>query len=190
MLFQKWIDKRAWSAGLVKAILDYSLSIWKFRCALLHGRSKEEAHQKLLLSLRWQVLDAYQKYSEDPLIIAHNLRHIFYIPLDQRLLQDVNSLQCFLSTYAVAIKQQEYISNQNARVAEKFFFPRSLPTEICRPYTDGDPLQSDMSAITMDSDPTDSITYLSNSSLSSTHSMTSGSQSSSLLESGGSNSPA
>jgi len=41
---QQWINKNVWSAGVVKAVLQYSLALWQFRCALLHGRTQVESY--------------------------------------------------------------------------------------------------------------------------------------------------
>ena len=59
-----------------------------------------------ILSLHQQVTAAYQHYADNPFHVAQNLRHIFFTPLSQRLLQDVDSLRCFLSTHEVALEQQ------------------------------------------------------------------------------------
>jgi hypothetical protein len=32
-----------WAGSVIRAILDYSLSLWQYRCKLLHGRTSEEA---------------------------------------------------------------------------------------------------------------------------------------------------
>ncbi len=136
MAHQRWADKRAWSAGLVQGLLDYSLSLWAFRCALLHGHSKEESHQKFLLSLQQQVTAAYQDYADDPFIVAQNLWHIFYTPLSQHLLQVVDSLKCFLSTYEVALEQQKHIRLQHTKAAQQFFLPQSLLTVILQHTSD------------------------------------------------------
>jgi hypothetical protein len=179
-------SKRAWSAGLVQVILDYSLSLWKFCCALLHGRSKEEARQKLLSRLHQQATEAYQNYLEDPFIMAHNLRHIFYIPLQQHPLQDVDSLKCFLSTHEVALEQQERIRLQQAKTAQQFFLPCSLPTVIQQPDSDDGRFPLNLSAISIDLELVETVTHLSLDSHTSTTSMTSSSTSCCSSDSGGS----
>jgi hypothetical protein len=37
------VDGSLWASKVVAAVLNYSLSIWKFRCDLLHGTTVEEA---------------------------------------------------------------------------------------------------------------------------------------------------
>jgi hypothetical protein len=66
---QHWINKDRCATGAVKAILHYSLSLWKCRCLLLHGRTKEEAYMRQLQVLQEQITLAYQEYVADPFFL-------------------------------------------------------------------------------------------------------------------------
>jgi hypothetical protein len=44
----KWIDERKWASEVVRSVLNYSLSLWNFRCARLHGHTTQEVALKQL----------------------------------------------------------------------------------------------------------------------------------------------
>jgi hypothetical protein len=44
---QRWVNKQQWAAKLIEGLLQYSLSLWKFRCSPLHSRSQDETNRKL-----------------------------------------------------------------------------------------------------------------------------------------------
>jgi len=69
----QWTDRRIWAAKAVKAFLDYSLSLWKHRCALVHGCTLEESKSLTLQCLTLKVTEAYQIYQEDPHIIPNEI---------------------------------------------------------------------------------------------------------------------
>jgi hypothetical protein len=95
---------------------------------VVHGHSQTEVYQRRWESLCLQVAQAYEAFSADPFIVTGRIRHIFYTPLSDRLQQDVDSLQCFLATYQLAIQEQAAYRVRHAKAAATFFFPRSLPT--------------------------------------------------------------
>jgi hypothetical protein len=127
---QQWVNQRQWSAKLIEGLLTYSNSLWKFRCSLLYGRSQDEQHQKLVHYLQTNITDAYTSFGKNPHIIHHSLRNIFHVPLEDRLKQDLDSMQCFLRSYNLAKQQQELSHAKQAKAAAQFFIPRSLPTII------------------------------------------------------------
>ena len=124
---QQWINKNKWAAGVVHSVLHYSLALWRFRCALLHGRTKTESYQNRMAALREQTATAYRQFEENPFIIRQDLRHIFLTPLSQRLKHDLDGLQCFLSTYDIGRQEQALFLRRSSEHAKQFFFPRSLP---------------------------------------------------------------
>jgi hypothetical protein len=50
--------------------------------------------------------------------------------LEERLRQDIDSLQCFLRSYKLARLQQEQLNQSHKDAAAQFFLPRSLPRII------------------------------------------------------------
>jgi hypothetical protein len=95
-----------WSSGLINAILTYSLSLWKFRCALLYGQTKDEADRKIMEELSRKVTQAYREHNQNPFIVRNDYRHLFDIPLNRSLLQDRDCLQCFLATFELAKEER------------------------------------------------------------------------------------
>jgi hypothetical protein len=123
-------NEKQWTSGVIRALLSYSLSLWKYRCELLHGRSLEEAHRLKLSKLQHQVALAYEAYNSDPFIIRQDYRHLFSVPLDRRLNQDLDCLQCFLSTYDLAVEERVQYRKLESVTARCFFFPKSLPSTV------------------------------------------------------------
>lgn len=117
-------DKRTWSMKLVMAILNYRLSLWKYRCALLHGRTLEEGKALQIRHLASQVTAAYDAYKLDPHVIHYRVHHLFDVPLHQRLRQDKDSRKCFLSTFKRAKDAQDTTKKKMAVVAKTFFCPK------------------------------------------------------------------
>jgi hypothetical protein len=124
------VDKAAWTSRVINLILQYSSSLWHFRCSLLHGKTVDESKQKLLQRLRESIETAYVAYSADPFVVDNGTRSIFLVPLAQRLTQDPDSLQCFLRSYEIARSRQELLREVQVKSAAQFFFPTSLPTII------------------------------------------------------------
>ncbi len=119
-----------WAARVVEHLLCYSKAVWRCRCSLLHGLNQVEMHQKIVHKLQEQVKQAYQSYRTDPFIVNQAACQYFLVPLEVRLKQDVDSLQCFLRSYSLAKEQQELCTLNQAQKAARFFPPRSLPTTI------------------------------------------------------------
>ncbi len=105
-----WANGTHWSSGVITAVLTYSLSLWKFRCALLYGRTKDETARKTIEDLRWKVTRAYKEFTNDPLLVRQDYKHLFDVPLNRRLLQDCDCLRCFLTTLDLAKEERaQYI---------------------------------------------------------------------------------
>jgi hypothetical protein len=119
-----------WAGGVIIAVLDYSLSLWKFRCELLYGRTNSEQVGKILAELSQKVTHAYREYEQDPFIVRHDYRHLFAVSLARRLLQDRDCLQLFLTTFELAKQERAHYTKLQSEKAQKFFFPRSLPQVI------------------------------------------------------------
>jgi hypothetical protein len=112
---------------MVMASLDFSLSLWKFRCNLmLHGRTQEESNALQLRELAHKITEAYAGFSHDLHIIHHRVHHLFDMPLHQWLHQDKDSLSCFLLTFKHAKDAQEIAKEKNAKVAKTYFHPQKL----------------------------------------------------------------
>jgi hypothetical protein len=114
----------------VKAILNYSLSLWTYCCAFLHGQTEQEVALLKLQQSHNKVSQAYQAFLLDPFIIPNAMRPLLLTPLEHRLNQDRDCLQSFLATYDLALKEQSILKWRQAKAASMFFFPRSLPTTI------------------------------------------------------------
>jgi glutaredoxin len=119
-----------WAGGVIQVVLDYSLALWKFRCNLLYGRSKAKAEQKIMADLHRKVICTYEDFERDPFLVHQDYRNIFSVSLDRRLKQDRDSLECFLSTVDLAIKERQQFLILQSETARRFFFPRLLPSEV------------------------------------------------------------
>jgi hypothetical protein len=63
-------------------------------------------------------------------VVDYATQHIFLAPLPVRMRQDLDSLQCFLNSYDLAIERQALLRAIRATSAAQFFFPKSLPRVI------------------------------------------------------------
>ncbi len=129
-------------------VLIYSLSLWKFRCDLLYGRTKDEAAQKIMTDLRNRVIQAYREYEQDPFMVRNDYRHSFAIALDRWLLQDRDCLQCFLAPLDLAKEERVLYMNRQSERAQKFFFPRSLPNLVHLGHTSDSSILSELTGFT------------------------------------------
>jgi hypothetical protein len=86
MSHQHWVNKRLWVAKIIECFLTYSLSLWKFRCSLLHGRLREETQQKLSLQLKEEVTAAYIAFYNNPFIVYHIVLAKVAVHVEQGLL--------------------------------------------------------------------------------------------------------
>jgi hypothetical protein len=125
-----WANSSQWSRGVIDAILTNSLSLWRFRCALLYGQTKIEADRKIMEDLSRKVTQAYREYKQNPFIVWNDYRHLFNIPLNRRLLQDRDCLQCFMATFEIAKDERVKYTRLQSDNAKQFFFPRSLPNLV------------------------------------------------------------
>lgn len=130
LTYHYYINSQLWAVNLIQSLLQYSHSLWKFRCKLLHGRTETEAHQRLVLQLQDQVTQAYQAFHKDPHVVRASIRYTFHTPLEYRLHRDVDGLQCFIVTYRLGTKEQALHQQRHMVNAQWFFFPISLPTTI------------------------------------------------------------
>jgi len=76
---------------------------------------------KKLFSVKEKVSQAYEAFQRDPFIVRQDLHHIFLIPLQQSLTQDADGLQCFLSTYNIAIAEQSLSIGETSRNCSNLF---------------------------------------------------------------------
>jgi hypothetical protein len=94
--------------ALISFVLDFSLSLWKFRNGVLHGHSVEEMESKERERLFQEIRAAYDAYHLDHFIIPDSSRHIFTSKtLKQILNRDHDSLQCWLRSYNDAVATQK-----------------------------------------------------------------------------------
>jgi hypothetical protein len=115
---------------LVRSILSYSRSIWKFRCSLLHGRTIDKTRQQKILQLQHHIKQAYEEYSGNPFNVHHGARRLFIVPLDDRLQHDEDGLRFSLRTYELARNRQKLDIELQTNAIAHFFLPKSLPTVI------------------------------------------------------------
>jgi hypothetical protein len=115
-----WANGTSWSSRVINTVLTYSLSLWKFRCALLYGRTKDEADHKIMEELSRQVTQAYREFKRDPFIVRQDYKQLFDIPLNCRLLQDRDCLRCFLATLDLAKEERAQYTKLQSDKAQRF----------------------------------------------------------------------
>ncbi len=144
-----WANGTQWAGGVINAETTYSLSLWKYRCELLYGRTIYVAEWMILTELHRKVTLAYGECEKDPFNIRQDYKHLFAISLDRRLQQDRDCLQCFLSTLALAKEERvQYIKLQSEN-ARRFFFLWSLPTAVHFSLISESSQMSDMTGLTV-----------------------------------------
>jgi hypothetical protein len=117
-------DAASWSSKLVKALLSYTLEIWKYRNGVVHGHTREEMNAKQIETLQSEIAQAYQDYETDHFIISRNLSSLFKSTLEDLLERDIDILQSWIRTYREAVKVQLAHCQRYAQVAKTFFLPR------------------------------------------------------------------
>jgi hypothetical protein len=146
----KSTDNLHWATTVVRHILNYILTLWKYMCKRLHGSMIEAAKCLELSKLCDAMASAYKEFQEDQLIIYTSLHYIFSVPLGDCLTHDRDTLKCFLATFNKGKLQQQLIRDKMSETARTFFFPRSLPTAITLRECD---LESCVSTLSIDSLP-------------------------------------
>jgi hypothetical protein len=67
-------DGSLWASKVVAVVLNYSLSIWKFCCDLLHGTTVEDAQNIWLDKLRREATKAYKEFASNAFILSYTRR--------------------------------------------------------------------------------------------------------------------
>ncbi len=75
--------------------------------------------------LKDQVRQAYLDHNSDLFLIPNDMRQLFLLPLEDRLSQDIDSLQCFQATYTVALQALQITKQKQA--ANFFFLSEESP---------------------------------------------------------------
>jgi hypothetical protein len=79
-------------------------------CTLL-----ERAH------LQDAITQVYAEYQSDPFVIARLLSHIFLVPSECRLSQDIDTITCFLATFNASKLAQKAALEKMANMVQQFF---------------------------------------------------------------------
>jgi hypothetical protein len=99
--------------------------MWEHRNEIAHGKTIEETKAKEVAAAQAAITTAYEEYHKDPFHTPSHLRHLFIMkPLHHRLLQDIDSMQCWLRTYHEAKCTQQDSTCRQAEVARRFFQPK------------------------------------------------------------------
>ncbi len=142
-----------WASAIISIILTYSAAIWDTRNGIPHGRTFEEQRAKEVTALSQDITKAYEVYEKDPFIIPRSLSSMFTSrTLQQRLSQDVDSMQCWLRSYNEGILMQQLQTQKKHEAAKKFFLPRKSKRRLSSP-----PLQPIMVTNSPDTSYSDSI---------------------------------
>lgn len=125
----------SWSSEFVSLLLSYSAAAWTTRNAILHGINLEENRAKEKALLTKEIRAAYKAYSNNHFIIPRHLSYLFSsLTLQQRLSQDIDSMQCWLLSYEEGVQEN---TKSYAKSAKNFFLPRrtALPINTKQPLS-------------------------------------------------------
>jgi hypothetical protein len=117
-----------WCRRVIRAIWDYSLSLWAARNEVVHGHTLLQSESKAIRVLRQQVKTFYLRVENDPHLLPANRLHLF----DKSLLATQQlprpQLQCWIRSIEEAIQTQSFrndIAGKSQRVImERFFQPK------------------------------------------------------------------
>jgi hypothetical protein len=118
----------SWSSEFVPLLLSYSAAAWTTRNAILHGINLEENRAKEKALLTKEIRAAYKAYSNNHFIIPYHLSSLFSSwTLQQRLSQEIDSMQCWLRSYEEGVQEN---TKSHAESAKNFFLPRRTTSPI------------------------------------------------------------
>lgn len=122
----------AWTTTLISLILDFSFLLWEFKNGILRGRPVAEREANERETLNNEITKAYEAFHKDRFIVPHNFCYLFSSKsLQQKVLQDYDSLQCWLLSYREAVETQWASTNRYAEATKKVF----LPQKVLKPST-------------------------------------------------------
>ncbi len=106
----------SWAKLVVKALWEYSISLWKFRNGEVYGHTIEEGKEKEWSNLQHRVGIEYGLYAEDPFIVSPQFATLFTRKtLQERREMDRDSLACWLRSVEEAKWHQSEPNISNLR---------------------------------------------------------------------------
>ena len=96
---------------MVSLLWKYSLSLWGYRNAVVHGSNYEESAFKHLQEIQSKVSAAYDSFSSDPNSFLPRHHYLFHTPLRTCLHSSYDNMQCFLRSVTEA---QHVMQHQQA----------------------------------------------------------------------------
>jgi len=119
------VEVQRWLSDLVRTNLDFSLSLWRLRNGLVHGKDWEASRVQEKKRLQKSVSEVFAAYKVDPFIVSRKQSALFDSKtIHQRLQQDRDSLRCWLADVKEAISVQQADRQRAAEAAQRFFQPR------------------------------------------------------------------
>jgi hypothetical protein len=90
-----------------------------------YGHTMAEAAAREMAAIDTEIRSAYGEYKQDHFIIPRHLSSLFTSrSLEQRLLLDIDSKQCWLNSYTEAVARQQTVTHRYIESAKNFFQPR------------------------------------------------------------------
>jgi hypothetical protein len=86
-----------WLINLIRAVWQYSKTIWSFYNSAVHGTLPTFTLGKVILQLREEAEAAYHRLENDPHIIPQACRYLFHRPLETIQEMGEDSLRCWLA---------------------------------------------------------------------------------------------
>jgi len=118
-------EQLLWLSDVVRINMDFYLAMWESRNAVVHGQDQDEVRRKQLHQLKMEVTQEYRRYHKDPFIISREQSRLFDSrTMHQRLLQDRDTLKCWLADVQEAKQVQIEQRRKAAEAAKHFFEPR------------------------------------------------------------------
>jgi hypothetical protein len=112
-----------WTKRLIVALWCYTEHLWKDRNGVVHGKDKDEQKRLMRDTLLLQVADEYENYNKDPFIISRSMSYLFdKHSIQDRLLMNSETLQCWLCSVAEA-RQLQSVAGDNLKKHAAAFFP-------------------------------------------------------------------
>ncbi len=109
---------------MVKALWEYSISVWKFRSGEVYGHTIEEGKEKERSNLQHRVEIEYGLYAEDPFLVSPQFATLFTKKtLQVRRDMDRDSLACWLRSVEEA-KRHQSVFRQSLGKITKYFKPK------------------------------------------------------------------
>ena len=106
-----------WMNSAAHQFVKFSLRCWKMRNNMVHGRTRQEQHQKALEQARAQITQMYQ----NPLDLAPHYRTLVDVPLEHRLHMPLQAAKHWLSL----IKHRIKVTHHNIVVLTQLHRPIS-----------------------------------------------------------------